>query len=113
MARILKTISSKIGLEGAISKFNDKGYDTYIDMDRVSGTVTVTVRPISESGIGISLNAQGILDIISADNDLTISEISDIVGLSKRQTERYIAELKSEGLIIREGSRRAGRWKTT
>lgn len=111
-ARILKAISSKGGLGGAISKLNDKGYDTHIDMDRVSGKVTMTVRPISESGVGISLNAQGILDIISADNDLTISEISDIVGLSRRQTERYIAELRSEGLIIREGSRRAGRWKT-
>lgn len=111
-ARILRAISSQTGLGTSISAFNDKDQDTYLDLDRVSGTVTITVRQTSEDGVGISFSAQGILDIISANNDLTISEISDIAGLSKRQTERYIAELKSEGLLIREGSRRAGRWKT-
>lgn len=40
-----------------------------------------------------------------------VAMLADALGSSKRSTERVVAELKEEGLLIRHGSPRAGSWE--
>ncbi len=51
--------------------------------------------------------------ILSAilDNDtVTISEMADIVGATQRTVQRYLQELQSAHILIREGGDKGGKW---
>lgn len=39
------------------------------------------------------------------------ARVADVVGISSRAVEKHISRLKDEGILIREGSARAGRWR--
>ena len=41
----------------------------------------------------------------------TVDELAGVLGVSKRTAERLVAELKSSGKLVREGSARAGLWR--
>ncbi|MCD8093146.1 MAG: winged helix-turn-helix transcriptional regulator, partial [Bacteroides sp.] len=51
-----------------------------------------------------------VMTLIKQDNKVSVQEIADNIGLSKRKCERIIAELKTDGLISRVGSTRSGKW---
>lgn len=51
-----------------------------------------------------------IIELITNDNQITIQNIADNLDISKRNCERIIADLKRKGLLIRNGSARAGYW---
>ncbi|MBM6779148.1 Fic family protein [Collinsella tanakaei] len=40
----------------------------------------------------------------------TVPELADELGCSKRSAERIVAKLREDGLLVREGSARGGRW---
>ncbi len=40
----------------------------------------------------------------------TASQMSEITGISKRNVERILREMKEKGVIVRLGSDRRGRW---
>ncbi len=42
--------------------------------------------------------------------DGTIAELTRVLGTSQRTAERLVTTLRNDGLLRREGSRRAGRW---
>lgn len=111
MANLIGTVSTFRGLGHAISSLKESEFDTCIEQDFVSGKVTVTVKPSNVKDAEVSILAKKILDLINENKDLVIDEISERIGLGRRQTERYISELKDKGILEREGSRRSGRWK--
>ena len=51
-----------------------------------------------------------ILELIENNNRITISELSDVTGLSKSAVYSRIGELRGQGLLEREGGTR-GRWR--
>ena len=51
-----------------------------------------------------------ILNLIAHFNSITIQQMADKIGISKRNCERVIAILKEEGIIKRKGSSRTGSW---
>ena len=51
-----------------------------------------------------------IIELIRTNSTISIQEIADTTGLSKRNCERIMAKLKSSGLIARNGSPRSGHW---
>ena len=111
MAKILGMISPTTGLGVAISSINKAGYEVSIKEDYISGSVTITIKPYIVSKANIGSIEERILNEISNNDSITVGELSECIGLSRRQVERYISELKSRGALIREGSRRAGHWK--
>lgn len=57
-----------------------------------------------------TLRRNAILDLIKHHPEMTAAEIVLIQNVSARTIERDIDWLKSKGIIIREGSRSAGKW---
>jgi Fic family protein len=62
-------------------------------------------------GKNVGKTEQKIMALISKNQKLTIKEIADKLGISRRQGERIIADMRDEGLIRRIGSARGGYWE--
>lgn len=55
--------------------------------------------------------AEKIIELISADDTITVSAIAESLGISKRSVEREMKKLRDSERIIREGGNRYGHWK--
>jgi hypothetical protein len=51
-----------------------------------------------------------IIALITLDNNISIPALANNMGISKRNCERIIAELKKAGVVSRSGSTRSGCW---
>ncbi|RPH33045.1 MAG: winged helix-turn-helix transcriptional regulator [Bacteroidales bacterium] len=51
-----------------------------------------------------------ILELIEANNYITIPEIAKKIGITERSVERNIQKLQSEGSLKREGAAKGGHW---
>ena len=51
-----------------------------------------------------------ILDMIKISSSITVSEIAEKLGISKRATEKHISKLKAAGVLDRSGSDKSGQW---
>ena len=52
-----------------------------------------------------------LLDIFAEYPHFSITEAANMLGIVKRTTERYAAELQKEGLLVRHGVTRNARWE--
>lgn len=52
-----------------------------------------------------------ILECIHKSETVTQADIANALGYSKRTVIRYMKQMQQEGLIVREGSNKTGRWK--
>jgi predicted HTH transcriptional regulator len=85
----------------------------------MSGFFTVIFRRITSDKIGINfgLNSEinetqrHILKDISNDSTVTIKKIAENLGLTSRSIESNIKDLKERGVLVRQGSKKAGRWQ--
>jgi len=59
---------------------------------------------------GINETQKKIVVLLMANSKATLGQIAGDVGVSKRQVESSISDLKSKGLIDRVGVRKNGRW---
>jgi len=81
--------------------------------DKVKDKVRDKVRVKDKVGDKVRDNSKGkILELIVENPKITIPEIADIIGLSLAGVEKTIKQLKAEGKISREGSRKDGIWIT-
>ncbi|MDY4611951.1 MAG: putative DNA binding domain-containing protein [Sphaerochaetaceae bacterium] len=71
--------------------------------DTVNGTVKAKIDKLSE-------REKQILNILERNQHVTLSEISAVIGVSRRTVNRDIIKLKAEELLTREGSDKQGRW---
>ena len=55
--------------------------------------------------------AQNILDSIISDGSISQDKMAERIGVSKRAIEMQIANLKANGLLVREGADRGGYWR--
>lgn len=62
-------------------------------------------------GINVGINERNILAIIAESPNVTVRDMADVLGLSLRQCERLIAEMKRKNLIKRTGSNKSGLWE--
>ena len=62
-------------------------------------------------GINVGINERNILAIIAELPNVTVRDMADALGLSLRQCERLIAEMKRKNLIKRTGSNKSGLWE--
>lgn len=73
----------------------------------VNGTVNGTVKAKIDK---LSEREKQILNILEKNQHVTLSEISAVIGVSRRTVNRDIIKLKAEELLTREGSDKQGRW---
>ena len=59
----------------------------------------------------VGINERNILAIIANSPNATVWDMADALGLSLRQCERLIAEMKRKNLIKRTGSNKSGFWE--
>ena len=52
-----------------------------------------------------------VLEIMLIHNQVTIPELAKILNITYKGIQYHVTELKREGIIIREGSRKSGYWK--
>ncbi len=57
-----------------------------------------------------AMNAR-VLELISAQWDISMSEMADRLGVSYKTVQRAMSELKKAGIVERVGGRRNGYWK--
>lgn len=86
-------------LDDAASRQTDVGIDDGIDVGKgVSRANAATEQQ------------EHLLNLLRESPTMTMSQLAEILGLSKRQVERIVARLRDEGRLGREGGRRNGRW---
>ena len=65
----------------------------------------------SETSKKVSKTAQKIIDLVIADPSITADNMADKVGVTKRAIEKNIKNLRDRGILIHEGSDKAGSWR--
>jgi predicted HTH transcriptional regulator len=55
--------------------------------------------------------SEKILEAINSNNQITISELAEITGVTTRSIERNIQNLQQEGKLVRIGPDKGGHWK--
>ena len=51
-----------------------------------------------------------ILNQLEENSTMTQTGLMEVLGLTRKQIQKAIKELQEEGLLVREGSNRNGRW---
>jgi len=69
------------------------------------------IENVVDVGINVGINERNILAIIANSPNATVRDMADALGLSLRQCERIIAEMKRKNLIKRKGSNKSGLWE--
>ena len=59
---------------------------------------------------GLNYQQEHVLGYLRADKHMTAAKIAHDLGMSARQIERMLADLKAKGIIRREGANRNGCW---
>ena len=86
--------------------YTEQKTSTVIPDDTVNDTVNGTVN-----GTVNYDRLQIILEEISKNNRLSIDELANVVGVSRRTLIRDLNRLKGKGRITRIGSDKAGHWE--
>jgi ATP-dependent DNA helicase RecG len=87
-------------IENSMYKYIDIATETII----VDGDVGVN------DGVNVGVK-NVILDNLQKFPTLSAKKLSDKLGLSPRQIERHISELKAEGKLLRVGAAKNGHWE--
>ncbi len=76
-------------------------------------TVEKTVEKSSQNGSqnGSQKNSQKILELIKQNKQITIEELSNILGITDRAVKKNIAKLKQQGKLKRIGPDKGGYWE--
>lgn len=78
---------------------------------KIENIVDVGINVGINDGINVGINERNILAIIANSPNATVRDMADSLGLSLRQCERIIAEMKRKNLIKRKGSNKSGLWE--
>ena len=62
-------------------------------------------------GVKFGVNEKKVLQLLASNPVLSVGDIAERVGLSKRGVEKQIKKFRDLGIIIREGSDKTGYWK--
>ena len=68
------------------------------------------LRSMQDDGEKKEKSREKILRLLKGNPKMTTKQLSESIGISAKAIEKHLARLKSEGLLIREGSDKGGRW---
>ena len=87
----------------------EKKYDLFIPINKK--LLEDNVNNVDEIDNDLGQTELQILNVLKENNSYSAKEISQILNISSRQTERIISVLKNRGYIERVGSNKTGYWK--
>lgn len=94
--------------------FRKDGFFTVIlQRPEISSEETTQESSEKSSEKGSEKSRVKILEIVKNKPEITIPEISEIIGITDRNVEKQLAKLKGEGKIQRVGSDKSGLWIIT
>lgn len=105
-----------------IIRDRQQGYYAAFAQSEVDGACTVFVEfmlkvirdalaPYIKGKPGDDAEGLRALDYFQNNPKGTVDGLAEMLGTSKRSAERLVAQLKSQGKLVREGSPRAGTWR--
>ena len=62
-------------------------------------------------GINVGTNEEKVLALLQKDGRLTAKVLATTLGLTERQIERIVANLKKQGRLVRHGASKNGFWE--
>lgn len=65
----------------------------------------------SETQKKVSKTAQKIIDLVISDPSITADNMANKIGVTKRAIEKNIKSLRGMGILVHEGSDKAGYWR--
>ena len=68
-------------------------------------------RDTSETQKKVSKTAQKIIDLVISDPSITADNMANKIGVTKRAIEKNIKSLRGMGILVHEGSDKAGYWR--
>ncbi|MDR0219343.1 MAG: Fic family protein [Enterobacteriaceae bacterium] len=74
-------------------------------------SVEMSVQMSVENRLALNETSQKILSLITEQPTITISQLADILRVSRRTIERNIKVLQENGRLIRIGAKKAGYWQ--
>ena len=91
-------------------ELNENGNpEPVFDYDK-TGVFGATVFGTFPEDMATVKSSDKILELISNNNYITIPEISERIGLTERAIEKQLAKMKQSGILVREGSKKTGKW---
>ena len=84
---------------------------TALNVGEMSGKCRENVGKMSEKKTAINNTQQQILELIKADNNITIEVLAKKIGITTRTVERGIEQLKIRNYLIRQGGAHGGYWE--
>ena len=106
----MRTIMKKNNLVPPEFSFNNSFYITLFDKDFVRKNEPVN-EPVNVRENIPEKRLINILDIIKSNNIITVSEITEILNVSRETIKRDIIKLKETGKLKRVGHDKGGSWK--
>jgi ATP-dependent DNA helicase RecG len=67
--------------------------------------------PMATTNMASEKSSEKIIRLMIANNQITIAEMSEIIGIGSRAVEKQIAKLKEKKIINRDGPDKGGKWK--
>ena len=99
-------IGSEIGSEKSSEIGSEKNFNNGLEA-LISGDFDEDIS----SEIGSEKSSENILEMMVKNPTITISELSEIIGISTRAIEKQIAKLKDARVLKRIGPDHGGHWK--
>ena len=86
-----------------------------VAFEKVGGAKSVTKELEKELGKELekelAIREKDILNLISKNTKITQKELSEKIGISPQNIRKYIAKLKTKGILSRIGPDKGGYWK--
>ena len=92
-------------MAGEMVKTLKADINSFLTSTGQGGEKTATIREKKPK------SREKILSLLKDDPHLTTQKLADAVGITAKGIEKQLAKLKAEGLIVREGPDKGGRWK--
>jgi ATP-dependent DNA helicase RecG len=87
-------------------------FTTTIRRTMSTGSVKSSVKSSVESSVESSVKTpERILERLSARGELTMADLAETLGISKRAVEKQVAKLQAQGRMRRVGGRKVGHWE--
>lgn len=80
-------------------------------IDFMLGEILTTLKQSTVESPCLTASEQNIIQFMRADASISARQLAEQCGISARQIEKYIAELKKKGVLQRKGARKNGKWK--
>lgn len=105
------TESSRIANSGPFIDFMLNEILSALKVHQVEETKNDGINIGISDGINVGINEQNILTLITNTPTITVREMANVLGMSLRQCERLVANMKCKNLIKRIGSNKSVFWE--